>query len=166
MTTSNTVFPTESLCAIDFDDAQTTNVYSFPNEATVVQTTMGPVIWGKASAAITEGQVCYGVYSSGVMTMALVTTTTSGSTGTDVYIAHKAVASGSYGWFFGGPFTDVQVLLLTTISADAQITTTATAGSGGGGGDNIFGLFANASSGSGGLTLCKAIGKMGTNLAV
>lgn len=152
---------TDGTIGIDFEKTSTTDSWG---HGRMFETDLGRVVWAKAGEAIAEGEVCKLVRSSSILTATKLDTTISGTEQIMVGVAHKAIASGSYGWFFRGPFQHVQVLLLTTIAADTVLTTTATAGSAGTGGDTILGLTSNASSGSGGLTYCRASTILGTNI--
>jgi hypothetical protein len=159
--TANTIYPTGPQVGYDFTATSTTDTYG---HGFVVHTNEGPVVWAKAGGTITEGQVAKLEFISSIWAAVALDTTESASEQTFVGIASKAVTSGSYGWFFRGPFDNVQVLVATTINADVTLTTTATAGTAGSGGDTILGLTTNASSGSGGLTYCRAVLPLGTNL--
>jgi len=146
---------------IDFEATSTVDVYGAGLQ---VETDLGKFVWAKAGATIAEGQVCKLALSSGVLTATLLDTTISGTEQIVVGLAHKGIASGSFGWFARGPFQEYQALLVTSIAANSILTTTATAGSAGTGGDVLFGLTSNASSGTGGLTYCRASSLLGTNL--
>lgn len=151
----------DGIVGVDFSATSTTDRYV---NGRGLYTDLGRLVWAKAGEAISEGQVCKLALSSSVVTATLLDSTISGTEQIIVGIAHKTIASGSYGWFYRGPFANVQVLLVTTIAADTTLTTTATAGSAGTGGDTILGLTSNASSGSGGLTYCRASTYLGTNI--
>jgi len=156
--TTGSVYTVSEAARVDFDVDITTDTY---NTGTMLLSNKGPMVWAKAASAITEGQLCHFTYSAGVISATPSTTALVSTTRLALGVAHKAIASASYGWFFVGPFHDVQVVLATTISADAAITTTTTGGTGGAGGTAIAGLTANASSGSGGLTSCRSMRPLG-----
>lgn len=159
--TANAIYPTDGRVGFDFTATSTTDTFG---HGYTVYTNEGPVTWAKAGGTITEGQVAKLEFVTSIWAGVALDTTESASENTVVGIASTAITSGSYGWFFRGPFDNVQVKLATTISADVNLTTTATAGTAGSGGDAISGLTSNASSGSGGLTYCRAVQALGTNI--
>lgn len=127
-----------------------------------VRADTGNYIYGSANGAVAEGAICK--YVEGTFDFDTVTTAESGSTNTlvGVSVASGGLADNYWGWFWVGNGSE-EVLLATTIAADTQVTTTSSAGTGGSGGDNVYSLFTNESSGSGGLTNCRASGRLATN---
>jgi hypothetical protein len=146
---------------IDFEKTETSDVYG---HGYVVQTDQGPMMWVRAGATITEGQLVKVSFTNSIQTVTLLDTTISGTEDTTVGVAHKAIASGSYGWIFRGPFTYVQALLAASVTALSSLTTTATAGTLGTGGDAVEGLVNIDASGAGGLTYCRAALSLATNV--
>lgn len=166
MTTDTTLHVTDPIVYIDLTSTSTTDTYGTGFSAMTDGTyASGRVMWVLAGASLTEGQVVYLTpsASTGAITAALLDTTISGSVLTDVGIVHKAIASGSYGWVWVGPFTNVEVLTTASITAGTQLTTHTVAGTASTGGDSINGLTPIETSVAG-LTQCNAIGKLGTNI--
>lgn len=165
MTTDTTVHVTDPIINIDLSATSTTDTYGtgFSCKAKGVLAN-GDVMWAKAGAALSEGQVCYFSpdASTGVVTAALLDTTISASAPTDIGIVQKDIASGSYGWFWVGPFQNVEVLTTTGITAGTPLTTHTVAGTASTGGDTIAGLTPIETSVAG-LTQCIAAAKLRTN---
>lgn len=157
------ILPTalDGTIGIDFEATSTTDSWG---QGRVVPTSQGPLVWAKAGEVITEGQVVKLALSSSILTATLLDTTISGTEQIVVGVAQKGIASGSYGWFFRGPFSNVQVKLAASVNADTALTTTATAGTAGTGGDAFTGLVSNAASGAGGLTYCRTGCALITNM--
>lgn len=151
--TTGQLYPVDGLPGINFEDGSTTDTYL---TGTQIDTNKGTIIWAKAASSISEGDICHLSTSAGVTSATASTTALVSTTRLDIVVAHKAVANGAYGWFFAGPFVDVQVRLAASVNADTAITTTTNAGIGGTGGTAISGLTTNAASGAGGLTSCRS----------
>lgn len=170
--TTQSLYATDPVVRIDFsaDGVSTSNIYgngfttdvsSSPSPADY----LGPIRWVLSGGTLTEGQVVVltTTAATGVVTATALDTTGSGAVLNDVGIVHKAIASGSYGWVFVGPFTNVEVLTTTGITAGTQLTTHTVAGTASTGGDAIFGLTPIETTVAG-LSQCQAIGKLGTNI--
>jgi hypothetical protein len=160
MTTTNPKV-LDGTIGIDFSATSETDTYG---HGFTVQTSQGPVVWAKAAAANAEGTLVKLALSSSILTATKITSAISASEQTRVGVTHKAIASGSYGWHFTGPFDDVEVQIANSVNADTAVTTTTTDGEGGAGGDTIGGLVTNEASGASGLTQCRATSHLQTNV--
>jgi hypothetical protein len=123
----------------------------------------GQYIYMQANGAVVEGYLCK--YVEGTYDADTCTTAESGSTATPlgVCVTSGGLVDNQWGWFWRGLGSGEYVYLTTTIAADTQVTTHTVAGQGSTGGDPIHSLFANVSSGSGGLTLCRSSVLLCTN---
>lgn len=134
---------------------------------TVFQADNGLYVYGQSNGATVEGYLAK--FVEGTWDFDTVTTAESGSTQTPlgVCVASGGLIDNQWGWWWrGGAGGSEYVYLTTTISADTQVTTHTVAGQGSTGGDPIHNLFANASSGSGGLTLCRSGALLETNTTI
>lgn len=131
----------------------------------VVQCDSGLYVYGQANGAIAEGYLAK--FVEGTYDFDTVTTAESASTQTQlgVCVAAGGLADNYWGWFWRGMGNE-EVYVTTTIAVDTQLTTHTSAGQASTGGDNVYGLFTNESSGSGGLTNCRCAGLLSTNFTV
>lgn len=125
----------------------------------------GRYIYGQCNGAVVVGYLCK--YVEGVYDFDTMTTAESGSTETHagIFVGSRDAADNEFGWFWTGMGSE-EVYVTTTISADVQLTTHSTAGQVSTGGDNVFELFTNESSGSGGLTNCRSAEILRTNTTI